>query len=64
LRTSGSGRRGDAAGAGRGRMFRNVPILAIAMTAGLAALVLSGRRPVENVEQPRVAQVETEAWFV
>jgi len=26
--------------------------------------VLSSRRPVENVEQPRVAQVETDAWFV
>jgi hypothetical protein len=45
-------------------MFRNIPILAIAMTAGLAALVLSGRRPVENVEQPTVVQVETDAWFV
>jgi hypothetical protein len=45
-------------------MFRNIPILAIAMTAGLAALVLSGRRPVESVEQPTVVQVETDAWFV
>jgi len=45
-------------------MFRNIPILAIAMTAGLAALVLSGRRPVEYVEQPPPIQVETDAWFV
>lgn len=45
-------------------MFRNIPILAIAMTAGLAALVLSGRRPVENVEQQTVVQVEADMWFV
>jgi len=45
-------------------MFRNLPIFAIAMTAGLAALVLSGRRPVEVVEQPKAPQVEAEAWFV
>jgi hypothetical protein len=45
-------------------MFRNIPIFAIAMTAGLAALVLSGMRPVENVEQPTVVQVEADAWFV
>jgi hypothetical protein len=45
-------------------MFRNIPILAIAMTAGLAALVVSGRRPVENVEQPTAVQVETDMWFV
>ena len=45
-------------------MFRNIPILAIAMTAGLAALVLSGRQLVENVEQPTVVQVEADTWFV
>lgn len=45
-------------------MFRNFPIFAIAMTAGLAALVLSGRRPVENLEQPQVSQVEADTWFV
>jgi hypothetical protein len=45
-------------------MFRNIPILAIAMTAGLAALVLSGRRPVENVAPSPVTQVEADGWFV
>jgi hypothetical protein len=45
-------------------MFRNFPIFAIAMTAGLAALVLSGRRPVENVEQPEVSRIEADTWFV
>ena len=45
-------------------MFRNIPIFAIAMTAGLAALVLSGLRPVENVDQPPIPQVEADAWFV
>ncbi len=45
-------------------MFRNFPMLAIAMTAGLAALVLSTRRPVEKVEQPAVASPGADAWFV
>lgn len=45
-------------------MFRNFPIFAIAMTAGLTALVLSGRRPVENFEQPQVSQAEADTWFV
>lgn len=45
-------------------MFRNIPVFAIAMTAGLAALMLSGLRPVEDVEQTPPIQVETDAWFV
>lgn len=45
-------------------MLRNLPMLAIAMTAGLAALVLSGRRPVEKVETPVAVPPGADAWFV
>jgi hypothetical protein len=45
-------------------MFRNIPIFAIAMTAGLAAIVLSGRRPVESVDPHPIPQLEADAWFV
>ncbi len=45
-------------------MLRNLPILAIAMTAGLAALVLSGRRPVERIEAQVAIPPGADAWFV
>lgn len=45
-------------------MLRNLPLLAIAMTAGLAALALSGRRPVERNEAQVTVPPGADAWFV
>jgi len=45
-------------------MFRNIPIFAIAMTAGFAAVVLSGLRPLETRVQSAPIGLDADAWFI
>jgi hypothetical protein len=44
-------------------MFRNIPIFAIAMTAGFAAIVFSGLRP-SAAHGGAAIQVDADAWFI
>lgn len=46
----------------RKKMFRNVPILALAMTAGLAALLLSGLQ-IESADSHAI-HLDSDAWFI
>lgn len=43
-------------------MFRSIPMLALAMTAGLAALLLSGLQ-LESADA-HVIHLDSDAWFV
>jgi len=45
-------------------MFRNIPIFAIAMTAGFAAVVLSGLRPLGPQVESTSIGVDADAWFI
>ena len=45
-------------------MFRNIPIFAIAMTAGLAAVLLSGFRPLDTQVESASIGVDADAWFI
>lgn len=45
-------------------MFRNIPIFAIAMTAGFAAIVFSGLGPSAAHGGGAAIQVDADAWFI
>jgi hypothetical protein len=50
---------------GRRGMLRNIPIFAIAMTAGFAAVFFSSVRPLEaNSGHAAEVELESEAWFI
>ncbi|MFO7588350.1 MAG: hypothetical protein R6X22_09780 [Gemmatimonadota bacterium] len=45
-------------------MLRNVPILALAVTVSVAAIVLSAKRLDPAPDRPSGKVVGTDAWFV
>lgn len=45
-------------------MFRSIPILAIAMTAGVAAILFSGLATTESSPTGATMDLGAEAWFI
>ena len=45
-------------------MFRSIPILAIAMTAGVAAILFSGLGAAEASTSGQTVEIDAEAWFI
>jgi hypothetical protein len=45
-------------------MFRSIPIFAIAMTAGVAAILFSGLRPSEAAATGAKVEFEADEWFI
>ncbi|MEJ2482606.1 MAG: hypothetical protein P8172_14545 [Gammaproteobacteria bacterium] len=45
-------------------MFRSIPIFAIAMTAGVAAIFLSGFRLPDAPSTRVMVELDADAWFI
>jgi anti-sigma factor RsiW len=45
-------------------MFRSIPIFAIAMTAGVAAILFSGLRPPEAAATVAKVELDVDEWFI
>ncbi|MCL7938142.1 MAG: hypothetical protein M8860_09420 [marine benthic group bacterium] len=45
-------------------MFRSIPLLAIAMTAGVAAILFSGLGAAESSSTGATFELDAEAWFI